>query len=94
MTAIAWLMAIAVGYLIWRHADWLRSCGPLGLAVAGWRSELDATYALFVPDVLLPAAATLCIRRHPGVAAVLAAIQILLMPVAFEVLARWNALTS
>ena len=86
-------MAVAAGYVLWHHANWLRYCGPLGLAVGGWRSELGVTYALLVLDLALPAAATLCIRRHPGIAAILGAIQIVLMPIAFVALSRWNAVT-
>ena len=40
--------------------------------------------------LLLPAAATLCIRHRPRIAAILAAIQIVLMPIAFVLLSRWN----
>jgi hypothetical protein len=94
LTAIAWLVALAIGFLLWRHASWLRYylfCWPTNTIARQWHAELTLTYGLIVLDLILPAAATLCIRHRPGIAAILAAIHIVLIPIAFAALWRWNS---
>src|SRR3954465_646540 len=86
LTAIAWLMAIAAGVWLWQHANSLRYyllCWPANDFANRWRVELAITDAMTVLNLLLPAAATLCIRHRPRIAAIVAAIQIVLMPIAF-----------
>jgi hypothetical protein len=96
LVAFAWLMAIGAGVLLWGHAAWLRYyllCWPMNAGAGRWHTELTGTYALLALDLALPAAATLCTRKHPNIAAVIAAAQIVLMPIAFTWLERWNTVT-
>jgi len=87
------LVALAAAFVLWNKAAWLRYyllCWPANASVGGWRVELSITYVLLALDLLLPTAAALCIRHFPRAAIILAAIEIVLMPIALVVLSRWN----